>query len=232
MRKPCRALTVKKIFAAKSVTNICQALITVCGLFLMIALLYRFIASFALNPNQYPVEQNEKNQAFAMMTEELTQYLSGRRLSLSSLFTEREAAHMIDVLHLFQLGRQVSLFAIVLFFITALAARKSKIPISKFIKCLQMGMGFFFLFAFLMAIWAAIDFEGWFIMMHKVAFSNDLWLLDPRESMLIQMLPVEFFIRAVQSILIRFLIYTLLTATVTILLRKTLQRSDERNTEL
>ena len=224
MRKAYRTVAAKKGFVAKSAANIFQALITVCGLFLMIALLYHSIARFALNSNQYPVGQDEKHQVFAMMAEELTQYLSGRRPSLSSLFTEREAAHMVDVLHLFQLGRRVSIFAATLFLIVVFAAWKTKAPRYQCLKRFQLGMGLFFLFAFLLALWAAIDFNGWFIVMHKVAFSNDLWLLDPRESMLIQMLPVEFFMRAVRIILARFFAYaailTMLTTIMRILFKK------------
>ena len=221
MKRPCQTLATKT-FATKALNS----LLTVCGLLLMIVLLYQSIASFAMNPDNYPVKND---QAFASMAEELTQYLSGRRPSLSSRFTEQEAAHMVDVLHLFQLGKRVSISAAVLLLIAVFFVWRGKVPGFWFIKQLQMGMGLFFVFTFLLAAWAAIDFNGWFIIMHKIAFSNDLWLLDPRESMLIQMLPVDFFMRAVRSILVRFLAYAAIVTMLTVLIRKMPKRGGRSN---
>ena len=33
-----------------------------------------------------------------------------------------------------------------------------------------------------------------FILFHKLVFTNDLWLLDPRTDLLIRLMPIEFFI--------------------------------------
>ena len=41
---------------------------------------------------------------------------------------------------------------------------------------------------------AAIDFNSLFILFHKVAFTNDLWLLNPQTDLLIRLMPIEFFI--------------------------------------
>ena len=41
---------------------------------------------------------------------------------------------------------------------------------------------------------ACIDFNSLFILFHKVAFTNDLWLLDPSTDLLIRLMPIEFFI--------------------------------------
>ena len=37
------------------------------------------------------------------------------------------------------------------------------------------------------------DFDGLFIRFHLTAFSNDLWLLDPRTDLLIRLMPTKFF---------------------------------------
>ena len=42
---------------------------------------------------------------------------------------------------------------------------------------------------------ACIDFDGLFILFHRIAFTNDLWLLDPRTDLLIRLMPIGFFIR-------------------------------------
>ena len=41
---------------------------------------------------------------------------------------------------------------------------------------------------------ACVDFNSLFILFHKVAFTNDLWLLDPQTDLLIRLMPIEFFI--------------------------------------
>ena len=45
-----------------------------------------------------------------------------------------------------------------------------------------------------MATYIALDFEGAFIAMHRLLFTNDLWLLDPRTDLLICLMPEEMFI--------------------------------------
>ncbi|MCQ2457816.1 MAG: DUF1461 domain-containing protein [Clostridia bacterium] len=43
-------------------------------------------------------------------------------------------------------------------------------------------------------IWAAIDFTGLFFLFHRLAFTNELWLLDWRTCLLIRLMPEELFI--------------------------------------
>ena len=43
-------------------------------------------------------------------------------------------------------------------------------------------------------LWAVLDFEGLFITFHRVAFRNDLWLLNPRTDLLIRLMPETLFI--------------------------------------
>jgi|GEM_PF-2453663 len=213
MKKHSQPIAAKTGFLIKTL----QAMLPVCGLLLLLALLYCVIASFTFNIKNYPTQPE-----FRAMAEEVTRYLSGSRPILSSLFTEREAAHMVDVLRLFMLGKWISYAAVAFTFSVVFFAWIQRVP--GLIKRLQMGMGSFFVFAFLLAAWAAMDFEGWFVVMHKIAFTNDLWLLDPRESLLIQMLPIDFFIRAVKSIVIRFLAYTAVTFSITVFVSRIAKR--------
>ena len=41
--------------------------------------------------------------------------------------------------------------------------------------------------------WALVDFAGLFTAFHRLAFTNDGWLLDPRTDLLIRLMPTEFF---------------------------------------
>ena len=41
--------------------------------------------------------------------------------------------------------------------------------------------------------WGLIDFDGLFTAFHRIAFTNDGWLLDPRTDLLIRLMPTGFF---------------------------------------
>ncbi len=51
-----------------------------------------------------------------------------------------------------------------------------------------------------MAIWAAADFSTFWVSFHELFFTNDLWLLDPAKSVLINMVPAQFFYDLVMRI--------------------------------
>lgn len=50
------------------------------------------------------------------------------------------------------------------------------------------------------------DFNKYFTYFHLIFFSNDLWQLDPRTDLMIQMLPENFFSSMALNIVITFLI--------------------------
>ena len=54
-------------------------------------------------------------------------------------------------------------------------------------------------------VWALADFDGLFVTFHRLAFTNDGWLLDPRTDLLIRLMPVHFFV----SLGIRIMIWIL-----------------------
>ena len=51
-------------------------------------------------------------------------------------------------------------------------------------------------------IWGLIDFDGLFTAFHRIAFTNDGWLLDPRTDLLIRLMPTELFVRLAVRILL------------------------------
>lgn len=171
------------------------------GLCVLIALLYMAVISFAFSPTAYPQEM-----PYGEMADELTAYLSGHADALSdSLFTQRERLHMEDVLALFEGGARIAracLWAGAALALSALLLGGRR----RLGRGLLYGCAAFALLVAALGLWALLDFEGWFTRMHEMVFTNDLWLLDPAESMLIRMLPLDFFIQAVKTIVFRFLI--------------------------
>ncbi|MDL2317640.1 DUF1461 domain-containing protein [Eubacteriales bacterium OttesenSCG-928-A19] len=185
------------------------------GLLLLVALLYLAVASFALRAESYP-----QTPPFDGMADALVRYLSGDASSLpDTLFTERERLHMVDVLGLFMGAKRLA--------IGCACAGLALAALAWFLGGLRrlgtgllLGMAAFGVLALCVGLWAAIDFNGWFTAMHLIAFDNDLWLLDPAESMLIRMLPLSFFIDAVKTVALRFGLGALLLLLAALLLRR------------
>ena len=53
------------------------------------------------------------------------------------------------------------------------------------------------------AVWAAVDFDGAFTLFHRLLFTNDLWLLDPRTDLLIRICPESMFMSMGRGIALR-----------------------------
>jgi integral membrane protein (TIGR01906 family) len=167
---------------------------------LLLFALYAAIASFTFDAGQYPTDA-----PFGEMAAELISYLKGERGALSeALFTGRERLHMADVAALFAGGRRIAL--------GALAGAGALLAFAGWRggcravgQGVLAGIGGFLGLLVMIGLWALVDFGSWFTAMHQIVFTNDLWLLDPAESMLIQMLPIEFFMNAVRVIVLQFL---------------------------
>lgn len=113
--------------------------------------------------------------------------------TLQPAFNDREMAHLEDCYRLFELLRKVRRRLIpwsVLLVVAGayLLSDRNKARrvawLSPLILLLPLG-------AF--ALWAAIDFDGAFTFFHRVLFTNDLWLLDPRTDLLIRICPESMF---------------------------------------
>ena len=72
----------------------------------------------------------------------------------------------------------------------------------------------------LLAIPIAINFNACFILFHKIMFSNDYWIFDPQLDPVINMLPEEFFMHMVITILIIMLIVSIILQLLYRLLKK------------
>lgn len=134
----------------------------------------------------------------------IIEYLAGRadNLDMSAdirgerveVFGEREKLHMEDVKKLFMAGFYLrnSLLALVLlslYLLYVLGDKKMRKP-GKAI--LASGFTVMAISIFL-SVLILTDFQKYFIVFHEIFFDNDLWILNPKTDVLIQMLPLEFF---------------------------------------
>ncbi len=148
--------------------------------------------------------------AYGGVAEMLTGYLTGSRETFQytllrgdgegiPCFHEHEAAHMADVRGLIQLDTLVWILcgvAALLLLVAGIRRIRSGGPeaLRALVRGGWRGMLVLGLVITALLIWACIDFDGLFITFHRVAFRNDLWLLDPRTDLLIRLMPQELFI--------------------------------------
>lgn len=147
------------------------------------------------------------------VTDGLIRYLVGIRPELDMqatihgqlqpVFGQRERAHMVDVQQLF-IGGIYLLAAAVLFVIVGTILSRMLLGKQHFRRIFGRTL-LFTLIGVLLLLGVAgvlfyLDFDTWFTRFHLVFFSNDLWLLDPNTEVLIQMVPLEFFIASAARI--------------------------------
>lgn len=142
------------------------------------------------------------------ITDKLILYLRGKGGEdlLRPHYNEREILHMIDVKILFNLARTIKYLGLII----------SAILIGYFFKKSQykflqktLGLGLFsnHILLGLVAILATTNFNKYFTYFHLIFFTNDLWLLNPKTDLLIQMLPEAFFMGIAMRIGLYFLLY-------------------------
>ncbi|MBF0714707.1 lipoprotein intramolecular transacylase Lit [Gemelliphila palaticanis] len=142
-------------------------------------------------------------------TNNLLEYLRGNTQLDSNWYSNKDILHMIDVKKLYNFSIY---FAILLIILTLISLVITYIidkdnflytPIKIFSKVFII----FFIIIVLLTIIAIQNFNYFWIKFHEIIFTNDLWLLDPKESNLIKMVPEEFFFELVIKIIINILIY-------------------------
>ena len=156
---------------------------------------------------KYNVTQNidmEMDDIMYVM-DELMDYLHGDRENLENIvtevngetrdfFTEREKTHMADCKVLFDGGFAIRKGAAVVFVaLTLLLVFKKKFSLRRFLKYAALFSVIIAAGAGILAVAASIDFNACFIVFHKLFFNNDLWILDPAEDLIINILVKPFF---------------------------------------
>ena len=156
---------------------------------------------------KYNVTQNidmEMDDIMYVM-DELMDYLHGDREDLEDIvtevngetrdfFTEREKTHMADCKVLFDGGFAIRKGAAVVFAaLTLLLVFKKKFSLRRFLKYAALFSVIIAAGAGILAVAASIDFNACFIVFHKLFFNNDLWILDPAEDLIINILVEPFF---------------------------------------
>ena len=138
-------------------------------------------------------------EEYAPVVRMITGYLRGGNHEFQHVFTvdgaecaafnQKEQHHMADVQDLFRLCRFVAWLSWGVVIFGGLSVRR-RMAWRTFRRTLIAILAV----VTVVIVLAGIDFDSLFILFHKVAFTNDLWLLNPRTDMLIRLMPLEFFV--------------------------------------
>lgn len=193
------------------------------GFCLFVVLLLGLVQVMSQTPDYYMVKFEKFGIAKVTHLEQpelktlavsISNYLKGEQSDFSAdikgkdAFNQREKDHMNDVRILFNqfddFKRKCAGVAILLLALTMMRYGKwyGK-RYSRLWACSMKSMASFVVaFALLLVVLQFIDFNRYFIMFHQMFFSNDLWELDPATSLLINLLPEEFFVGFVMDTLL------------------------------
>lgn len=196
-----------------------------CAFSLVFILLITSVEAVAYwTPGYYEKEYTKYNVTAAVrmemsdlleVTEEMMAYLRGNRKDLHvetivdgqarEFFNEREIAHMEDVRDLFVGAIILRRAAIGIIAISLLILVFLKSDLFWLIpRTICAGAGMLFLAIAVLAGIIATDFTRYFTIFHEIFFDNDLWLLDPRTDLLINIVPEPFFVDTAARIAVTF----------------------------
>ncbi|WIF95358.1 TIGR01906 family membrane protein [Caminicella sporogenes] len=195
-------------------------------IFLPMTILLTILEFYAFNKEFYLIEFDKYNiykttkmnkEDISKVADKLISYMKGEINNLNitakingitdEVFGQREKQHMIDVQMLFNRGfklRKISFIVslLSLFGITFLAQDRKR----ELFKVLLWAGIIPLVLMIILFILLKINFYKYFTIFHKIFFTNDLWLLNPETDVLIQMLPLGFFIDMCIRILTIFIV--------------------------
>lgn len=201
---------------------------------------------FAFNRNFYNIEYNSLNTAqnlgmsetsLYVATDTLLDYLQDYRDNIDvkvevndrerEVFDEREKAHMIDVKYLYQDALMIrNVMLIIAIALALFIYYDNKKEFKEVMTYAYIRVSIMFLFALsALILYAISDFTTFWTNFHKVFFSNDLWLLNPNTSIMINMFPETFFYHLVFAIAISFVFALIILFVYSVRYQKKLRNS-------
>lgn len=201
---------------------------TICLLLLLLTFSLE-IPAFNYSFYRYEYEKNKTYDIVGIsaldlenVTYKLMDYMRGKEENLDitanirgerrGFFSEREKLHMVDVKNLFEIGYTLRNVIAIIFVITFASAFlfKSRKTIHIYFNAWRIGISSFTGLCIAAGAVILSDFDKYFTIFHQLFFSNDLWLLDPDVDLLINIVPLNFFIDIFTVISIIYIIFAIL----------------------
>ena len=195
----------KKFFIPAAVVNAIAlvSLILFVGIQIPAFSMWFYRWQFGLNDtyavvNMYPQDLHE-------VTRHMILYMQGRVPDLQIMtfvggaardfFSPIEIRHMVDVYYLFHYGFMIQ-YAMIALFVGSLGffLWRGRAFVSYLFRAWQIAASATFGLLAVLVTAIAVNWHRAFIIFHEIFFDNDYWWLDPREDLLINIVPYDFFI--------------------------------------
>ena len=142
-------------------------------------------------------------------------------------FSSREAEHMADCRDLIALAGRLRWYMGIAAAVLLVAGVFLWKYIRSFANGMLAGFGLALVTGLAILVWGMISFDGLFTAFHKLAFTNDLWLMDARTDMLIRLMPETFFRSLGIKVLLAVGVAALVCFAVAVILRILGRNGDE-----
>ncbi|WP_314395935.1 TIGR01906 family membrane protein [uncultured Gemella sp.] len=166
-----------------------------------------FYKNFYLRENLAP-SINTTDDELIENTNNLLEYLTNKVELNTTWFSEKDILHMKDVKTLYNVSFNLMILFIIIFILSTIliALVYKNYTIFYITKIFNKTLLAFILLIIVLAGIISYNFNSFWIKFHQLLFSNDLWLLSPDESNLIKMVPENFFISLITTIILHILI--------------------------
>ncbi len=222
----------------------------ICGCLAFAALLMFLGWQLALLATDAPLMQSKMLEALVPQTAEdertitaaaygITAFLRGEADEIMSadktapLFNQREMSHLMDVRALVGIGHALGWSLIGLLSLAAGVYGMSRLNLigidgRRIAQGASIGCFAFFTAAVLAALWIWLDFDSAFTAFHRLLFTNDLWLLDPRTELMIRLMPTPLFVSYALTLLVRIVPFYLSVLAASVLAVTAKYQKEER----
>lgn len=216
-------------------------------LFMILFSVFTVVNTDSFYTKQYVKNNTEKYTGMSVedldkATVMLLDYLNDKRDDLdmqakefgvmSETFDEREKTHMVDVKNLYRFAAR-SMYTLMILSATGLGImffRDKDGFLSGIMDGAKFALAFATILSMAFGMMFIFDFNSFWTLFHHVVFTNDLWLLDPKVSTMINMFPLNFFLAMCTSILIRFAVLYFSFFTVIKVLKQQAERKALKKT--
>lgn len=154
------------------------------------------------------------------MTDQMLDYLKDKEPTLDRMamvhgnyeevFGEIEKAHMVDVKDLYQNAVTIKNIGYLILLACLLVSLKYKKTIGQAMLKVHYATLLFMIGIGVLAGLFATNFNKYFTIFHEVFFDNDMWILNPRTDVLINMVPEVYFYSIVMIGVVLFVLYLFL----------------------
>lgn len=169
------------------------------------------------------LQEADVNVSEIEMGELFSKYMTGRTEEFQleaeyenkviQLFNSKEQSHMKDVRNLIWLIGISAICAFIIIIVCTLFLNK-KSDNYTIRRGYIFGIGTFLLFIVALFIFSKLDFTKGFNAFHEIFFTNDLWMLNPNEDILLMIMPEQFFIDSMFIVILFSIPFLILTGLI------------------